>query len=785
MEINLILGVLGLYAISRLYSSVTGKTPSSRFNLSELKEAFQKNSGVWWFMVPISGILILFFEAVVSVLWFLGEILQLGTALIKLLITIVKWIYNEVVLGGFYFLWKLIWHYLICIPWKWFLEAFSLLGAASKWSSYKIATIGIFASLIVAFLGRYVNSFLGTDHMTIQSFIQQGTTLLSIIPIGMAASMIAFNRKNSGATWKVQGLNYAKIAAAILVPMIALIGLEYLLINVGSRTSFQFSISTLLAGGSLFASFLILINSILIIFVISALPSFANAYSGDLKGVYRAFLNHLYYGWVSYLLAIPAIIIPAFILSIIPGLVTQGMTYFTQKATDYVYEQRIASITEDSKENMVPYSDWCNVDSISNDSLNKLMEADMRMLSVRVALNGVGRGQAYLDSSYSSFANRNGAVTVGLLAYMYNSYADMVNENLKAQPMNTEADSDSSFASEAKGFQAQVAEMDSAVVKNNKSIASWQEEKAAVCSGSALVVEIPEPPVVNEPQPPIVQEPVADIPSDACDAERMRIDGIIADIQAENTKIGQMKERQLAVISHLNKMQEDANGMVGNEKVAKHLGYFFMSIWMCALAAIAMGFVLSIYSHLNNVVFNSIDNSEWLITTQIRDAHNANKNQPILGLILTFVASLMIFGMVSSMDLTAPKAIWEKAKAKGIEMLNTIPGMSGAVAAPAPSSESNEVAQEIQESIEQIEEPAPVDTTMQAEGPADAIVEMYKINSPQGYANLREIPDGMIIREVYPNELFTILGELDGFYGVELQDGTKGFIQSTLVMPAY
>ena len=127
MEMNLILGVLGLYAISRLYSSVTGKNPSSRFNLAELKEAFQKNSGVWWFMVPISGALILFFEAVVSVLWFLGEILHLGTAVIRLVITIVKWIYNEVVLGGFYFLWKLIWHYLICIPWTWFLEAFRLL----------------------------------------------------------------------------------------------------------------------------------------------------------------------------------------------------------------------------------------------------------------------------------------------------------------------------------------------------------------------------------------------------------------------------------------------------------------------------------------------------------------------------------------------------------------------------------------------------------------------------------------------------------------------------------
>ena len=781
MEMNLILGLLGLYAISRLYSSVTGKNPSSRFNLSELKDAFQKNSGVWWFMVPISGILIMFFEAVVSVLWFLGELLHLGTALIKLIITIVKWIYKEVILGGFYFLWKLIWHYLICIPWNWFREAFRLIGDASKWSSYKIATVGIFASLLVAFIGIYVNSFMGDEHLTIQGFIKHATTLLSIIPIGMAASMIAFNRKNGNATWKAQGMNYAKLASAILVPMIALIGIEYLLINAGSRTSFQFSLSTLLAGGSLFASFLILINSILVIFVISALPSFANAYSGDLKGVYRAFFSHLYYGWVSYLLAIPAIIIPAFILSIIPGLVTQGMTYFTQKATDYVYEQRIASITEEAKESMVPYADWCNVDSISNDSLNKLMEADMRLLSVRVALNGVGRGQAYLDSSYSSFANRNGAVTVGLLAYMYNSYSEMISENLKAQPMNTEADSDSSFTLLAKEYKGEVAEMDSSIVKNNKSMASWQAEKAAVCTGSAPIFEEPVAPMPQEPVAIQEPAPVMDVPADQCDAERQRIDGILADIQAENDKINQMKARKEAVITHLNKMQEDANGMVGNENLAKHLGYFFMSIWMCALAAIAMGFVLSIYSHLNSIVYDSIDNSDWLITSQIRDAHAANKNQPLLGLLLTFVTSLMLFGLVSNMDLSAPKAILEKAKSSSMEMFNQLSGITDA--APAPSPAANEVVTEIQAEEVQLEQASESDM-QEGDGMADAPIELYRIDSPQGYANLREIPDGMIIREVYPYELFTILGELDGFYGVELQDGTRGFIQSTLVTSA-
>jgi hypothetical protein len=227
--------------------------------------------------------------------------------------------------------------------------------------------------------------------------------------------------------------------------------------------------------------------------------------------------------------------------------------------------------------------------------------------------------------------------------------------------------------------------------------------------------------VIEEPAPAV------DIPVDFCDAERQRIDGIIAEIQADNGKIAQMKARKESVITHLNKMQEAANGMVGNENLAKHLGYFFMSIWMCALAAIAMGFVLSIYSHLNSVVYDSVDHSDWLITTQIRDAHTANKNQPLLGLLLTFVTSLMLFGYVSKMDLTAPKAIWEKAKSTSIEMFNELPGMTAS--APAPSEQANDVAEEIKADEQQVEEsvsvePAPIDS-MSLYAPSQEYPDMY------------------------------------------------------------
>jgi hypothetical protein len=76
----------------------------------------------------------------------------------------------------------------------------------------------------------------------------------------------------------------------------------------------------------------------------------------------------------------------------------------------------------------------------------------------------------------------------------------------------------------------------------------------------------------------------------------------------------------------------------------------------------------------------------------------------------------MIFGLVSSMDLTAPKAIWEKAKSQGMEMYNKIPVLNAA--APAPSAKANPVVEEIQAEKEQVEEvvieqPAPIDYEQQ------------------------------------------------------------------------
>ena len=66
--------------------------------------------------------------------------------------------------------------------------------------------------------------------------------------------------------------------------------------------------------------------------------------------------------------------------------------------------------------------------------------------------------------------------------------------------------------------------------------------------------------------------------------------------------------------------------------------------------------------------------------------------------------------------------------------------------------------------------------------PANSVKPLFRIEDPNGYANLLDVPNGNKIREVYPTEQFQIEGELDGHYGVVFPNGSEGFIDTSRVI---
>ncbi|MCB9427061.1 MAG: hypothetical protein H6584_08575 [Flavobacteriales bacterium] len=58
----------------------------------------------------------------------------------------------------------------------------------------------------------------------------------------------------------------------------------------------------------------------------------------------------------------------------------------------------------------------------------------------------------------------------------------------------------------------------------------------------------------------------------------------------------------------------------------------------------------------------------------------------------------------------------------------------------------------------------------------------YKIQDPDGYSNLRDKPNGSVLKKVYENEKFEVLGEENKHFKVKLEDGTVGFIHKSRVV---
>ena len=60
-------------------------------------------------------------------------------------------------------------------------------------------------------------------------------------------------------------------------------------------------------------------------------------------------------------------------------------------------------------------------------------------------------------------------------------------------------------------------------------------------------------------------------------------------------------------------------------------------------------------------------------------------------------------------------------------------------------------------------------------------IELYHIQDPDGFSNLRDTPGGKIIRKVYPNENFELLEEVNNHYLVKFNDNSQGYIHKSRV----
>jgi hypothetical protein len=139
-----------------------------------------------------------------------------------------------------------------------------------------------------------------------------------------------------------------------------------------------------------------------------------------------------------------------------------------------------------------------------------------------------------------------------------------------------------------------------------------------------------------------------------------------------------------------------------------------------------------------------------------------------------FMTSALISEMCSSAEEAAAKAKAAEEAAKVNR--NTSPGAS------APAAASPKQPQSAAAVIDSTSAAAPAP----APAPATQIPSQvyYRIQDPDGYSNLRDKPDGSIVRKVYPDERFEVVGQSGRYKLVEFNDGSKGYIHESRVSRA-
>jgi hypothetical protein len=589
-------------------------------NAKEMLGKLKEGSMGWMIFLPLIALFALLYNMGQTIVWAVGDLLG---RLAKFSVSLINWIWKEVVIAGGYLLWRLFWHYIVLWPWRILVMAFAAIKPSFNWAHYRTASIGLFAAVLLVFIGNTLVDQWGWWEGLRSLFIA-----LSLFPLGGALAQITNDlRKKSSLDALGAQRKYWTVLGYVAVYFLGLLAIQAMVVTIGMQTSFAFALSSLLIGGNLLASIFLIINGALLVFTLSALPNFALDYDGDHKGMMKSFGSYLWQNWARYGLGAYAFLVPAAIVSLVPTLITEGISYSAGKATSVVYSDKIANMEKAlEKGSDANYADWLNRDSISDDSLALLMAADAARAADKDALAMVQVNASYLDTFYDSHSSGIGATPLGACLGLFDWYGG----NMALMEKAPDYDSTSAVASFV-----DTADMVTEASQAQSNVGAWEEEIARrsavrdmICNGPSDDEATPS----DDADAVASDEPLtSDDEIDACANANAEV------TDAENNKVD--AEAQVARVekirAHIDGLNASSEKAAANALGAGSWANFFGGIWMILLVSLSLGMAVSLFAHLNASIYGiKDDKSGWYISEEIAAAHKASPNQPLLGIIL-------------------------------------------------------------------------------------------------------------------------------------------------------
>lgn len=558
--------ILALYLLGLLYSTLSGKSATTNLSISEVNDSIKKMSGAWWFMIPVVAFFAFLYNIIATALWFLFVVLQF-------LLHLCKWIWNEVVIAAGYLLFKILWHYLVKWPWKILLSAFGAIKPSFTFANFKIGAWSLSFSFLLFFLGKYLVS-------TFDWWQGIGTffTFLSLIPIGIGIAHVIYASKSmDDASQKDSRAKFVKHIVTLLAFFGVFFAVEFGIIYVGTFTSFSHFFSAVFASGTLLGSFFIIFNGGLLVFCISALPAFSLDFNGSNKELLEGFGKHICNKGPQYLLAIPASLIPAMIVSFVPYFLSQGVSFVAKDVTSSAFTYRISNAKSAMDTNYTrDYRSWQDL-SISTDSLKKLMTADLNHAADEASIGALESNKIFMSDFYSKHASEYAALPLVILGSSYNYYEEHQNTVVNLNGYETSAQVDSALLDYKSNLDAQIADLGRQ--NNSTSVPDSAASNAGVADTTAAQVA----PAVSVPE----------APSDA-----------------------QRKARLEEISKHISAVLSANQSAMEANKTSTTLGYLFASLLMCVLMGISFAPVIALYAYVNLAIYQSDGSGKYYVTEQ-------------------------------------------------------------------------------------------------------------------------------------------------------------------------
>lgn len=616
-----------LFVLSKFYTLISGHAPAKLLKSDDGDEATNKLQSGLFFLLPLNSLLRAIYNFIYTAVWFLLICLEWHLAMLK-------WIWVEIVIAAAWRLLKTFYNYIIYLPWRIFKASVETVIEVLNLNVFLISTAGIFSSALITIFGRNLVAVFKLPDIVFQIFLT-----ISILPIGLAIASILVRKSPQGFN-NINGISkYFKHAVSLILLfcLVSLLGVG--LVYVGSLTTYRYMLSSLMVGGGLFSSGFIIFNSFLLLFVLSALPSYSLTSGNSSKVFISNYFIYLLNNWYNYLLSIPAAALPVIIVCILPLALTKGVAYVSQESTKLIYVNRIAETQKslESKKFTADYKKWTDVKAISEDSLIKLMKSDFDQLELQEELRMLKINSETLNTNYENYSSPNGALTLGALVLAYNQY-EKVNKQITNGATFILQENAQSYDSEKKFITNDATRLEekSKEIKNN--LLKLNDQLSKVCDTSKLYLN-PQANLDNAALP--VNEMQTEM--DNCELQRVAIRKLIDEVKEQEAAVASQLTRNKAVGEHLASISEKRTSLQTQQKASAKIGDILLMIWLALLWSIAISLGLALYAVVcGKVHLIGEENPNWFFLTQIEEAKSINPNQPLLGFTMLSIPFILL-----------------------------------------------------------------------------------------------------------------------------------------------